>query len=55
MNFEIKPTRQKEKSVTKSIYIKCSLVEQIEKIAKDNHTNFNNVIISMIESCLKDE
>lgn len=55
MNFEIKPTRHKEESVTKSIYIKRSLVSQIEQIAEENHTSFNNVVISMIESCLKEE
>lgn len=53
MNFKIKPTRKKVITVYKSIYIKEELVKQIEKIAKDNDTSFNNVIISMIEECLK--
>lgn len=55
MDFDIKPTRHKEESMNKSLYIKKSLAERIEKIAKENKTSFNNVVISMIESCLKDE
>ena len=30
-----------------------TLVEEVEEIAKDNETSFNNVIISMIEACLE--
>lgn len=29
------------------------MVKEIEKIAKENSTSFNNVIVSMIEICLK--
>ena len=32
---------------------KEKLIKEIEKIAKDNNTSFNNVIISMIEQCLE--
>ena len=53
MPFTIKSTRCKEIAVYKSIYIKEDLVKEIEKIAKENNTSFNNVIISMIEYCLK--
>ena len=28
------------------------LVEQLDRIAKENETSFNNVVISMIEHCL---
>ena len=52
MPFTIKSTRCKESAVYKSLYIK-DLVKEIEKIAKENNTSFNNVIISMIEYCLK--
>lgn len=55
MKFEIKPTKSKEPSIYKTLYIKRSLADQIEQIAKNNETSFNNVVISMIESCLKDE
>lgn len=55
MKFGSDKISKREESVTKSIYIKRSLVSQIEKIAEENHTSFNNVVISMIESCLKEE
>lgn len=55
MDFKIKPTRKKEESVTKSIYLKRSLIDRIDAIAAENETSFNNVVVSMIESCLKDE
>ena len=53
MPCTIKSTRCKESAVYKSLYIKEDLVKEIEKIAKENNTSFNNVIISMIEYCLK--
>lgn len=55
MDFKIKPTKEKEESVYKSIYIKKRLVEQIDEIAKENKTSFNNVVISMIQACLEDD
>ena len=55
MDFEIKPTKKKEPNIYKTLYIKRSLADRVEQIAKDNNTSFNNVVISMIESCLKDE
>lgn len=54
MNFEIKKTKQKEEAVYKTLYIKRQMASQIEKIAKENDTSFNNVVISMIESCLRE-
>lgn len=54
MNFELKNTKNKEPSIYKTLYLKSSLAEQIEKIASENQTSFNNVVVSMIESCLKE-
>lgn len=54
MKFILKKTREKEISLYKSLYIKEELVKKIEKLAVENNTSFNNVIISMIEHCLKD-
>ena len=51
--FEIRIEKDKEPSVYKSIYIKQSLVDQVEKIAKEHDTSFNKVVVSMIESCLE--
>lgn len=53
MSFVPKKTKEKIPSTYKSIYIKEDLVKEIEKIAKENNTSFNNVVISMIEECLK--
>ena len=53
MAFKPKPTKAKVAAVYKSIYIREELVKEIEKIAKENNTSFNNVVISMIEECLK--
>lgn len=55
MNFEIKKTRNKTETINKSLYISKTLVERIQKIATDNNTSFNNVVISMIEACLKED
>ena len=55
MKFELKSTKGKEPAVYKTIYLKCSLAEQVDKIAADNKTSFNNVVVSMIESCLKED
>lgn len=55
MKFDLKPTKGKEASVYKTIYLKEKLAVQIEAIAKANNTSFNNVVVSMIESCLEEE
>lgn len=58
MGFKLKPTKGKnpEKlAIYKTLYIKKVLADQIDQIARENDTSFNNVVISMIESCLDDE
>lgn len=55
MKFIPKETKQKEPSVYKTLYLKEKLVEQVNKIVKENNTSFNNVVVSMIETCLKME
>lgn len=55
MAFEIKKTKNKAGAITKSLYISEALVTQIQQIANDNNTSFNNVVISMIEHCLKED
>lgn len=54
MDFIPKINKKEKVSVYKSLYIREELVNKIEKIAKDNNTSFNNVIISMIEACLEE-
>lgn len=58
MKFKLKPTKNKngqKAAVYKTLYIKQTLVDEIDKIARENDTSFNNVVISMIESCLSEE
>lgn len=54
MPFVPKKTKQKVDSRYKTIYLRQSLIEEIEKIARENNTSFNNVVVSMIEQCLED-
>ena len=54
MSFKIKDTKQKEPAIYKTLYIKQALADKIEKIAIENDTSWNNVVISMIESCLNE-
>jgi len=52
MKFVPKRTKEKNPCVYKTLYLKEELVREIEKIAKENDTSFNNVIVSMIETIL---
>ena len=52
MDWKLKATKEKVKCSYKTLYIADNLIEEIDIIAKENGTSFNNVIISMIESCL---
>lgn len=55
LKFKLKKPPAKEETVYKTLYIKQSVVIQLEKIAVENNTSFNNVVISMIESYLEEE
>ena len=55
MPFVPKKTRKKVEAGYKTIYLRQSVMDAVEKIAKDNQTSFNNVVVSMIERCLEEE
>ena len=55
MKFEIKQTKEKVKCSYKTLYISDALIQRVAEIAKEHNTSFNNVVISMIESCLNDK
>ena len=55
MSFQIKNNKSCIKRTYKTLYISETLVSQIDEIAKNNDTSFNNVVISMIESCLQED
>lgn len=54
MPFVPKKTKQKVDSRYKTIYLRQSLIEELEKIARENNTSFNNVVVSMIEQCMEE-
>lgn len=55
MPFVPKETKRKVKASYKTVYLSNELIEQINGIAKSNDTSFNNVVVSMIERCLKSD
>ena len=55
MGFTIKPTRKKREALTKSLYLSKELADKLEKMATENDTSFSNVVVSMIEYCLKEQ
>ena len=52
MKKELDFSKHKVSASYKTIYIRNETIEKINKIAKDNHTSFNNVVISMINYCI---
>lgn len=47
--------KQKVKASYKSLYLRNDLIEQVEQIAQKNNTSFNNIIVRMIEYCVKED
>ncbi len=45
-------TKNKVNASYKTIYIRNETIDKINKIARDNNTSFNNVVISMINYCI---
>ena len=43
MPFVPKKTKQKVEAGYKTIYLRQSVIDEVEQIAKDNSTSFNNV------------
>ena len=50
----IKPTKKKNETVYKSLYIKEDLFKKLEIISKEHDTSFNNVVISLLEYALEE-
>ena len=55
MPFVPKKTKKKVEAGYKTIYLRQNVIEEIEKIARENDTSFNNVVVGMIERCLEEE
>lgn len=54
MPFEPKKTRNKVESAYKSIYLKQTVIDQLDQLAAKHNTSFNNIVATMIEQCLED-
>lgn len=54
MPFKPKETRNKVKSVYKTLYISQELVNAVDKMAAESKTSFNNIVVSMVEYCLNE-
>lgn len=39
----------------KSIYLKDELIEKIERIAEENNSSFNNIVVNMLEYCVNEK
>lgn len=55
MSFKPKQTKKKVEAGYKTIYLRQSVIDAVEQIAKENSTSFNNVVVSMIERCLEED
>ena len=55
MPFVPKKTKKKVEAGYKTIYLRQSVIDAVDKIAKENNTSFNNVVVSMIERCLEEQ
>lgn len=49
MPFVLRKTKEKVKAGYKTIYLPQSLIDDLEQMARDNSTSFNNVVVSMID------
>ena len=53
MKWKLKTTKEKVTCSYKTLYISDAILEKLNIIAEENNTSFNNVVVSMIEACLK--
>ena len=54
MPFEPKKTRKKVESAYKSIYLRQTVIDELDRLAAKYGTSFNNIVVTMIEQCLED-
>lgn len=52
MPFQPKKTRNKVESAYKSIYLRQAVIDELDRLAAQHHTSFNNIVVTMIEQCL---
>ena len=49
MPFVPKKTKEKVKAGYKTIYLRQSVIDSLEQLARENSTSFNNIVASMID------
>ena len=54
MPFGPENIQKKGEAGYRSLYLRQTMIDAIEKIAQENETSFNSVVVSMIEQCLKE-
>ncbi|MBR5614100.1 MAG: hypothetical protein IKW64_02205 [Clostridia bacterium] len=55
MSINFKKTRQKVKAGYKTLYMTDELKEKISRLAKENDTSFNNIVVSIVEDFFKNQ
>ena len=54
MPIYINFSKKTNQSSYKTIYLKDTLIYEIQNLAYKNNTSFNNIIVKMIEYCLNE-
>lgn len=54
MSIEIDFKKSKVSASYKTIYLKNDTIDKINEIANKNDTSFNNIVVNMIEYCIKE-
>ncbi|MCX8074282.1 MAG: hypothetical protein N2749_01685 [Clostridia bacterium] len=54
MGIKLDYNKKKVTAGYKTIYLRNDIIEAIDKIAEENNTSFNNIIVNMVEYCLKE-
>ena len=54
MPFEPRKTRNKVESAYKSIYLKRTTIEELDKLAAKHGTSFNNIVVTRVEDRLEE-
>lgn len=55
MRFTYQQTINEKERIYKTLYIKKTLVQKIQRIAEHNKVSWNKLVINMIEYCLDDQ
>lgn len=55
LRFTYQQAINEEERIYKTLYIKKTLVQKIQRIAQHNQISWNKLVITMIEYCLHDQ